>query len=130
MKMLKNYKKYFLYISTVSFALPAFAQSNNCPSSPSTLHDLLTCFIAYKIQHYIPFLLVLATLVFLYGVLRFVGSGDNEEARQSGRNVMIFGVIVLFVMFSVWGIVGLIYSSFFSGAVTLPNSLPVTQRAN
>lgn len=107
------------------FALPEFTFASS--SAPTTLHDLLTKFIAVKLDHYIPFLIILASLIFLVGVVRFVGAGDSEEARQSGRNVMIFGIIVLFVMFSVWGIVRLVYGTFFNSGLTLPDSLPCPQ---
>ncbi|MEI8338103.1 MAG: hypothetical protein WCF92_03085 [bacterium] len=115
----------FLVISSLLFAFPAFAQTNNCGSgTPQGFHDLLTCYIAYKIEHYIPFLIMIAFVLFLIGVVRFVGAGDNEEARQAGRSVMIFGIVVLFVMVSVWGLVAILYSSFFTGTVTLPTQLP------
>ena len=105
-------------------AMPVFAATSSCGSSPTNFHDLLSCYIQFKMQTYVPFLIAIAVLVFLIGVVRFVGAGDNEELRKSGRDVMIFGIIVLFVMVSVWGIVGLVYSSFLPGSVSLPTKLP------
>ncbi len=110
--------------------MPVFAATNDCSTTPSDLHTLLSCYIQFKMQSYVPFLISIALVIFLIGVVRFVGAGDNEEARLSGRNVMIFGIIVLFVMISVWGIVKLLYSSFFDGAVYLPTQLPTTITPN
>ena len=80
---------------------------------------------------YIPDLILVALVVFLSGVVKYVASGDNEESRQAGRQVMIYGIIVFFVMISTWGIVGLIYHSFFPGSnITLPDTLPPLQQNN
>ena len=80
-------------------------------------------------QRYVPLLILVALVIFLSGVVKFVSSGDNEEARQAGRQVMVYGIVTLFVMISTWGIVGLISGSFFPGAsITLPDVLPQLQQ--
>ena len=60
-----------------------------------------------------------AIFLFLYGILKYVGSGDNEEKRQEGRGVMIYGIIIIFVMVSIWGIVNLLDMSLY-----LDNDVP------
>lgn len=57
----------------------------------------------------IRLLYVLAFALFLFGVFRyFFSSGANaEENRQKGRQAMLWGIICLFVLFSIWGIVRL-----------------------
>jgi FtsH-binding integral membrane protein len=57
-----------------------------------------------------------ALLVFLYGVftLMFVG-GANEESRSKGRKFMFWGIVSLFVMVSVWGLVNILKTSVFGG---------------
>lgn len=49
----------------------------------------------------------IAFLVFVFGMLRyFFTSGANaEENRRQGKQLMIWGVISLAVLFAVWGIV-------------------------
>jgi len=51
----------------------------------------------------IPMVFTLALLFFFYGVAKYVWSagGDKEE----GKKIMIWGVVALFVMSSVWGLV-------------------------
>lgn len=55
-----------------------------------------------------------ALLVFLYGIVKlmFVG-GANEESRSKGKKFMLWGIISLFVMVSVWGLVGVLKTSLF-----------------
>ncbi|MBI2023396.1 hypothetical protein HYT01_02410 [Candidatus Giovannonibacteria bacterium] len=62
-------------------------------------------------------LFVLATVVFLWGVIKYMTAGGDEDAISSGRNFMIFGIIGLFVMVAVWGLVYLLVNTF-----ALPNS--------
>lgn len=76
-----------------------------------TLGDLLGLF-SNIINAMIPFFIALAGLLFLYGVLKMVMAGDDEEARKAGRGTMIYGVIALFVMVSVWGLVALLVNTF------------------
>jgi hypothetical protein len=57
-------------------------------------------------------LVVIATIViaiglitFLWGVVQYITAGADEEKRGAARNMMIYGIIGLFVMVSVWGLV-------------------------
>ena len=47
----------------------------------------------------------LALVGFLWGVARFVLSGANEKLKKEGRDFMIYGILILFVMTSLWGLV-------------------------
>ena len=57
-------------------------------------------------------LIALAVVFFLYGILKYIGSGDDEESRGKSKNVMIYGIIGLFVMVSFWGIVNILINTF------------------
>ena len=59
----------------------------------------------------IPILLLLALVVFLWGVFRYVTSGDSED-KAKARDLMIYGIIALFVMVSVWGLVNVLVATF------------------
>jgi hypothetical protein len=56
----------------------------------------------------------LALLVFFYGLMKFIFAGANGKVE--GKNFMIWGVIALFVMVSVWGIVRFLQNEFLPGA--------------
>lgn len=66
------------------------------------------------INYLIQILLAVSLLFFLYGVftLMFV-HGTNEESRSKGKKFMLWGIISLFVMISVWGLVTLLNNSLF-----------------
>jgi hypothetical protein len=60
-------------------------------------------------------LVALSVVVFFYGMAMYVfrmGSGSTES-HQSGYQLMIWGVVVFFVMASVWGIIRLVSGSLF-----------------
>ena len=54
----------------------------------------------------------IAFIVFLFGVFKyfFVSGANAEEGRQKGKQLMLWGIIALAVMFAVWGIVKLFLS--------------------
>jgi ribose/xylose/arabinose/galactoside ABC-type transport system permease subunit len=60
----------------------------------------------------IPFLSTLAFLVFVYGVARFIRSAGNEKEIKDSKNLLIWGVIGLFVLVTIWGIIAFLQSEF------------------
>ena len=54
----------------------------------------------------IAILVGLALLAFFWGLLKFVFKiGGDEKAEESGKTIMKWGLVTLFVMVSVWGII-------------------------
>ncbi len=53
-------------------------------------------------------LFALALLYFLYGLSEFLRNQDNEEAQSVGKQHMVWGIIGLFLMFAVFGILNMI----------------------
>lgn len=45
--------------------------------------------------------------VFIFGIVKYVIASD-EEAKSKGRNLMIWGIIGLFAIVAVWGLVSLL----------------------
>jgi len=60
----------------------------------------------------------LALLVFLWGLVKFIFKANDPESNKEGKNLMKWGIIALFVMVSVWGIVGFIQRGFGLPATT------------
>jgi len=54
----------------------------------------------------IPMAFALCLFYFFWGVMKYIRTGaGSDEASKEGKNVMIWGVVGLFVAFSVWGII-------------------------
>jgi hypothetical protein len=60
----------------------------------------------------IPVLVGIALVYFLFGVYKFVASAANERERESGRLYMLYGIIGLFVMLGVWGLLAILTGTF------------------
>jgi hypothetical protein len=57
---------------------------------------------------FIAFLMVLALVYFLYGVFQFIAGYDNPTAKETGKQHMIWGVVGMAIMISVYGLLSLI----------------------
>jgi|SRR3989338_934905 len=65
----------------------------------------------------IGMLFVLATVVFLWGVVKYVIAQGDEKKIEDGRSYIIYGLFGLFIMVAMWGIVNAAVLTFFgSGA--------------
>lgn len=60
----------------------------------------------------IPFLGVVAFLVFVLGVGRFIRAAGNERELKESKNLLIWGIIGLFVLTTIWGIMVFLRSEF------------------
>ena len=100
----------------------AFAQNAGAPdlSNNSGLGGLLK-FVGDLIATLIPLIIGVAVLLFLYGVLKYVTAGGDPEKRTEARNTMIWGIIAIFVMVSVWGLVNVLTSTFNLDSETVPS---------
>lgn len=95
--------------------------------APKTINQVFADFSLFTVALYIPTLVIVGFITLLAGVIKFIRAGDNEEMRESGRKVMIYGIVVLFVMISFWGFVRLLSKSFLGSDIQLNNYLPKPQ---
>lgn len=93
-------------------------------ATPQTVSDVFNGFVEGNVTGLFAAMVLVAFVTFLVGVVKYVKAGDNEESRQAGRQVMIYGIIILFVMVSFWGFVKILTKSFFGDDPALPNYLP------
>ena len=63
--------------------------------------------IAGVIGSFIPIFVGIALLVFIWGVVRFI-SADDDSGRSDGKKRIVWGIVGLFIVISVWGLVLLI----------------------
>lgn len=98
--------------------VPAFAFAQNI-NNIQTLGDTVINIIN---QVAVPLIFALAFIVFIWGVFNyFILGGGDEEKREKGRDLMIWGLIGFFIMVSVWGLVNLLVGTFVFGDKTPPN---------
>ena len=60
----------------------------------------------------VPLIFALAFLVFVWGVLKyFIFSAGDEGKRSEGRQFVLWGILGMVVLLSVWGFVNVILST-------------------
>ena len=74
----------------------------------------------------LPLIISVAVVWFVYQVFRYAVAGDEEE-KAKAKGQMIWGIVGIFVMVSVWGLVGILQSTFgTSGAgANIGSQLPI-----
>lgn len=113
---------------TILLSLPAIAFAEQPPLTPQTATHIFTGFSVGNLSGLVPTLILVAVVTFLASIAKFISAGENEEKRAAGRKVIIYGIIVLFVMVSIWGFVNILTQSFFGKTFGIPNYLPKIQK--
>ena len=75
-------------------------------------YSLITIIVEDILDPVIGVLIAVAVVLFLYGVIKYIVSGDDETKRKEAKNYIIYGIVGLFVMVSVWGLVGILTGTF------------------
>lgn len=83
----------------------------------------IICKVGDILNILIPILIVLGIVFFVWGVITFVISND-EEAKTRGRDRMIYGIIGLAVIIGMWGLVKILNNTFGIENNLTPTSLP------
>lgn len=55
-----------------------------------------------------PIVFALALLFFFWGMAQFILHAGDEDGREKGKQVMMWGIVALFVISTIWGITGFI----------------------
>ncbi|MSR71010.1 hypothetical protein EXS62_03145 [Candidatus Kaiserbacteria bacterium] len=76
----------------------------------ATLATAVTSIISL-INYLMPLLAGIALLVFFWGIIRYLWSAGDSHSKVSGREAIVWGLVALFVIFSLWGILSLACSS-------------------
>ena len=64
------------------------------------------------IRYSLTLVVGIALIVFFWGMAKYIFQSGNKDNHEEGRNLMVWGIITLFVMASVWGIVYFFQRSF------------------
>ncbi len=69
----------------------------------------------------VPAIFAIAFLVFIWGMFQhFILGGADEEAREKGKQLMIYGIVGFVLMLSLWGLVNVIAGGLGFGGASTP----------
>lgn len=98
------FMKYALTLaSALAFVPVAAFAAQNAPDL-NNLSTLATQ-IGELVDLLLPIAVTLAVLFFFWGLAEFILASGEESAKEEGRRKMIWGVVALFVIVSIWGII-------------------------
>jgi uncharacterized membrane protein YidH (DUF202 family) len=99
-------------------ALPMFAFA--APAFSGSPLEAALLFVEEIFGFLVPFFILLAGVLFMWGLVKYVANASDEAAKESAKTLMIWGMVAIFVMVSFWGIIG-----FFSQTLGLSESVIV-----
>jgi hypothetical protein len=116
-----------LGVITQAFAQGQVTTANAASTAGTSLLGLLAL-AQTLVARLVPFMIGLAVVIFFYFLIMFIFKGsESGEKRTTYMGGMAFSVLALFVMVSIWGLVGFIGSLFGigqGGSVPTP-SIPI-----
>lgn len=68
----------------------------------------------------VPIITALALIMLMWSAVELIRA-NKDETRTEGRKKVMWGIVALFVLVSVWGIVVVLQSMFFTGS-SMPNA--------
>ena len=95
-------------ISSVALLVPVLAlAAETLTNFAQTIGDIISTLT--------PIVVALALLFFFWGLAKYILAAGDEAKQAEGRSIMIWGVIALFVIVSVWGLVQVLQQTFLGG---------------
>jgi len=70
----------------------------------------------YILNPIITFLFALALVYFFYGVFKFIANSGNDAGQKEGKSHMLWGIVGLAIMVSVYGLLNLVVGTI--GSIT------------
>ena len=80
-------------------------------ASAQTLLNTLG-FVSTVLNDIVWLLITIAIIVFFWGLVMYLLDINDAAKRNEGLKIMTFGIIALFVMVSIWGIIRLLQATF------------------
>lgn len=111
----------WMIVGGVALLSPRFALA---VKAPKTFAELVGIFFSLA-NALVPFIAALSLLAFFWGVARFILAKGDEE-RFAGKKFMLWGILSMFVMVSIWGILALIITTV--GFPFVIPSLPIPKK--
>ncbi|PJE64503.1 MAG: hypothetical protein COU90_01525 [Candidatus Ryanbacteria bacterium CG10_big_fil_rev_8_21_14_0_10_43_42] len=71
-----------------------------------------------------------ATFLFLWGIVRYIAAGGDENERTEARKFIVWGIILLAVMVAVWGFVNILLDFFFNKEADDFTTIPMGPEGN
>jgi len=87
--------------------------ANTCNlSNVTNLKSLITNIIKCLLNPLVVLMVGLSIIIFIWGVFKFIRSDSGSDDKSAGRAFMFWGIVGIFVMISLWGLVNVLQHTF------------------
>lgn len=133
-KYIHNSAIFFLtiFFSSTSYIIGAETPPNSIGSNreviratsnlgDKTLQQLVADFVKVATGYVLQILLALTIMMFLYGLMKYMFKGQGSDtARTEGRNLMLWGIIGIFVITAIWSLVAIFATFVGHDSIVIP----------
>jgi hypothetical protein len=70
-----------------------------------TINVLLNNINSVILQPIVVLMFSFALVVFFWGIVQFIGTSNTDDGREKGKRNILWGIVGMFIMFSVYGII-------------------------
>ena len=97
----------------IRMTLPLTAAALFVPALASAAGILDTIVVVNRIvRAIVPLLISVALIVFIWGLIKYLTKVGDDKSRAEAVQLMLWGIVAIFVMSSVWGLVALLQNTF------------------
>ena len=101
-------------IAAAAVAMPLAASAAGIDTFIGNVKNTITTVV-------IPFLFVVATLIFIYAIILFIGKSGDEAEQKKAKGLILYTVIGLAAIISLWALVGFITQ--YVGTAPIPTTI-------
>lgn len=92
-------------ITTISLLVSALLPSVALAvATPGSFRELVNLFLGHMTT-IIEILFLIAVLVFLWNIAQLILNAGNSEVNTDMKKKLVWGVVIMFVLVSMWGII-------------------------
>lgn len=81
-------------------------------NTPKSFADVVELIVSYIQMGVIPIIFGIAVVTFFYALVNYIQRSGDEKERTKAVQLMVWSIVGLFIMLSVWGLVQIITRSF------------------
>lgn len=113
MELIKRYKVFSVSVlmAFTPVIVLAVTTINSAVTTIGNIFDLV-----------VPILMVVASVVFIWGIISYILAAGSDDRKKEAKNLIIWGLVALFVIVAMWGLVQILGKTFGVESTGIPNA--------
>ncbi len=112
MELIKKYK--VISLSAFVALTPFIALAATINTVVTTIGDIFDLVV--------PILMVIASVVFIWGIIQYILAAGSDDRKKEAKNLIIWGLVALFVIVAMWGLVQILGRTFGVESTGIPGA--------